>query len=387
MGLRSGVGPQQKRLQVLEALRGSPGLSKFQLARRLSISAATAGTVVGELVRDGLIVSDGFGLSTGGRRPERLVLNSRTPLVLAVDLGETAMRLGLFNLHGRRLRAERHPFRRSGDTVNVEHIVQSVRGFLGPGQVAGVGFAIPGLVDREAGFVRYAANLGWHDMDLGALMERELGLPVTLDRGANAALLAEEWWGAALPATDPVLFVSMGSGIGAAIKINGSFARGASAAAGEVGHIPIDPAGPLCLCGKRGCLEALASGRALLKTYETLVGRDGQRGVRPLSVKAITSAAVAGDGPSRRALTMVAEHLGIGLVMLVNIFNPAALVLGGELVDAEEIVVPIVRRIVAERSLTFSSDAVTIRISTFRDEASLVGAAALAFQSLVQESG
>lgn len=376
---RLGAGAYEKRLQILNALRATPGMSKVQLARRLGISPTTAGALVADLVGAGVVVRVGFGLSTGGRPPERLDLNPERPLAMGVDLGETDVRMGVFNLAGKRLDAVRAPFRRRADRVRLEPILSRARELLGrhPG-VGSVGLAVPGIVDREAGVVREARNLGWLDLDLAGVSAGVLRRPVTIDRNTSAALLGEEWWGSASDA-DPIVLVTLGSGVGAAIRIDGKVLAGASNSAGQFGHILGVPDGPVCGCGKRGCLESVASSRALVRRYSEL---SGGTVARRTTVRAIATAARSGEAAAVRALNEVAERLGLGLVSLVNLVNPAEIVLGGELMDAEDIVLPVVRSVLLERALALATGVLRITVSTFHDEAPLVGAAALAFESL-----
>lgn len=376
---RLGAGAFEKRLQILHALRAGAGMSKVELSRRLRMSPTTSGALVADLMNAGLVVTDGFGLSTGGRPPERLVLNASRPLALAIDLGETDVHVGVFNLRGERIAAERVPFKRSGDQVRLGQVLLRARRLVERHRdVAGVGVAVPGIVDREAGIVRNAANIGWYDFDAVEECAAVLRLPVSIDRNTNAALLGEEWWGSGASA-DPIVLVTLGSGIGAAIKVNGRLVLGASASAGQFGHIPVDADGPVCGCGKRGCLEAMASSRALLRRYAQL-RRDGTP--RRTTVRAVSDAARSGDPASIQALMEIAQRLGMGLVTLVNLINPRQIILGGELMDAEDIILPTVRQAIAERALGISAEVARISVSSFREEAALVGAAALAFESL-----
>ncbi|MBA2319792.1 MAG: ROK family transcriptional regulator, partial [Deltaproteobacteria bacterium] len=233
-----------KRTRILHALRRCPGLSKIGLARELQISPTTVGSLIEGLVRDGLVVAGGLEPSMGGRPPERLSLDPEGPLALGVDLGETAARFGLLDLTGRLVATETLPFRRHAedgrvDTAIVSDGITALLAETGLGdRVAGIGVAVPGLVDRAAGAVRYAANLGWENVALSGRLTADLDRPVLLDRNTNAALLAEEWWGTAAN-DDPAIFVTLGSGIGAAIRVDGAFVRGASGAPGEFGHIQV----------------------------------------------------------------------------------------------------------------------------------------------------
>lgn len=371
-----------KRTRILHALRRSPGLSKIGLARELQISPTTVGSLIEALVRDGLVVAGGLEPSMGGRPPERLSLDPDGPLALGVDLGETAARFGLLDLTGRLVATETLPFRRHAEDGRVETSIVSdgITALLaetGLGdRVAGIGVAVPGLVDREAGAVRYSANLGWEDVPLAGRLAAEFDRPALLDRNTNAALLAEEWWGTAAN-EDPAIFVTLGSGIGAALRVDGEFVRGASGAPGEFGHIPIVADGPECRCGQRGCLEALASSAAVQRSYQRLANAAPDGGI-----SGVVRAARAGDSLALHVLDEAARHLGIGIATIVNLLNPSVVILGGELMEAEDLILARIEAQVRARSLKVSGAALRLVSSSFPEDAALIGAATTVFEAL-----
>ncbi|MBA3330933.1 MAG: ROK family transcriptional regulator [Actinobacteria bacterium] len=371
-----------KRTRILHALRRNPGLSKIGLARELDISPTTVGSLVEGLVRDGIVVATGLEPSMGGRPPERLSLDPEGPLALGVDLGETAARFGLLDLAGRLVATETLPFRRrpqegAVDTGIVSDGITALLAETGlSDRIAGIGVAVPGLVDREAGAVRYAANLGWQDVALAGQLALEFDRPVLVDRNTNAALLAEEWWGTAAE-EDPAIFVTLGSGIGAAIRVDGEFVRGASGAPGEFGHIPIVADGPECRCGQRGCLEALASSAAVQRSYQRLASAAPDGGI-----SAVVQAAREGDPLALHVLDEAARHLGIGIATIVNLFNPSVVILGGELMEAADLILARIDAQVRARSLKVSSAALRLVSSSFHGDAALIGAATIAFDAL-----
>ncbi|MBA3475840.1 MAG: ROK family transcriptional regulator [Actinobacteria bacterium] len=371
-----------KRTRILHALRRSPGLSKIGLARELEISPTTVGSLVEGLVREGLVVAAGLEPSMGGRPPERLSLDPQGPLALGVDLGETAARFGLLDLAGRLVATETLPFTRqrqdgSVDAAIVSDGIAALLAETGLGaRIAGIGVAVPGLVDREAGAVRYAANLGWENVALAGQLDLQFDRPVLLDRNTNAALLGEEWWGTAAD-DDPAIFITLGSGIGAAIRVDGEFIRGASGAPGEFGHIPVVADGPECRCGQRGCLEALASSAAVQRSYQRLADAPPDGGI-----STVVEAAREGDPLALHVLDEAARHLGIGIATLVNLFNPSVVILGGELMEAEELILARIDAHVRARSLKVSSAALRLVSSSFHADAALIGAATIAFDAL-----
>lgn len=378
-----------RRRQILQALRVSPGLSKVELARRLTMSPATAGIVVEELQHAGLVVSRGLNHATGGRPSERLALNDRRPLVLAVRLSRTGVHMGVLNLAGALVIRHSEPLRWSGSSVSVEAVIEAAGRFLRGIEypVSWIGLGAPGLVDTGSGTIRYAANFGWRDVPLRRMLSATTDIPVAVDQNKTVALIAEDWWGAAGSA-DPAVYAMLGAEIGVAIRIGDAIVRGATDGAGEFGHIPIAPDGPRCGCGKRGCLESLASTVALRRRYRALRGQKATR--RPLAAQSpgiseLAAAAEAGEPEAVQALTEVSEHLGTGLAMLVNVLNPRLIVLGDELMEAADFLVPRIRRVVQQRALSQLAAPVAIRPSTLGNDAPLLGAGTLALDALFKD--
>ena len=393
----------RNRANILIALQRRHELSKSQLARQLYISPATVGSIVADLMDEGLIRSVGAGPSTGGRPAERLILNGDRQVAVGVDLGGTSAQIGVLSLAGDLLAHWRMPFQFQQQEVQLEPILagvaQALDAFDGR-PILGIGVAVPGLLDLDGGTVRYAANLSWRDVPIRELFARAFDLPIVMNRNTNAALLGDDWW-SDMATADPSIFVTLGSGIGAALRIDGRFVQGAASMAGELGHIPIDPDGPLCNCGQRGCLEALASGRAVQARYNQL-RRTGQTpATQPRHddpIKVITEAdtpddvtlaevlkrAAAGERLAVEVLAEAAHVLGVGVTILTNLLNPAVIVLGGELMDAGDLLLrPIVRHIQAH-ALPDAASAVTVAASSLRGEASVIGAATLVFNDLFQ---
>jgi len=240
-----------------------------------------------------------------------------------------------------------------GDAVieTIGAVVDRLLESFAPGAVSAVGVGVPGLVD-DAGMLRFAPNLpGGEGLDVaGRVAERLPGLPVVVDNDATCAVIGEWVYGAAAGATDAVV-VTLGTGIGGGLVVNNRVARGALGFAGEVGHMVVDPSGPACPCGKRGCWERFASGSGLgrLAREAAHAGRLDEvlrrAGGDPEAVRAedVTAAAATGDPGAQAVLGELGWWLALGLANLANILDPAVFVLGGGLVDALDLVIDPVR--------------------------------------------
>ncbi|MBT9282149.1 MAG: ROK family protein [Hydrogenibacillus schlegelii] len=307
---------------------------------------------------------------------------------LAVDLGGTSIKFGLVSEAGDIvLRHERSTPKAGGPPAVVAAIAEGLQALLAgeaAPALAGVGIGIPGLVDPETKTVALAPNLGWADVPAGALFAEALPWPVALENDARAALLGERWRGAAR-GVDDVLLVTLGTGVGGAVLSGGRLLRGARGLAGEIGHLPVHPAGARCGCGAVGCLETEASATALVRHVEAALRRGEPSALagRPLSPVAIAQAAEAGDAVARAAFDRVGRFLGLALAGLANALNPALILLGGGLASAEALFRPAMRAAFSAHVLPAHRAAVDIRRAALGNDAGLVGAAYAAFSAAV----
>jgi glucokinase len=256
--------------------------------------------------------------------------------------------------------------------------------------VEAIGFGIPALVDWEAGMSRWSNHLPLDGVPFRDLMSERLGLPVLVDNDGNASMLAEARNGAARGAQHAVM-ISLGTGIGGGLWLNGAVYRGASGLGAELGHVVLQLHGPECPgdCPGIGCFEALVSGNA--------IGREGRRvgEARPdsalgrrlaadqeISGGIVTEMAHDGDELAQEVLGVVGERLGYGLVGLVNTFNPEVIVIGGGAARGGDLLLEPARRVVAERALPPAREGLRILPAHYGDEAGMMGAALMALESL-----
>ncbi len=291
-------------------------------------------------------------------------------LAVGIDLGGTHARVAVVDAGGRILARRKEATRpEEGPQAVIRRLARAVRDLLAapPAERAaaalvGVGLATPGPVDARRGVIVTTPNLpGWREVPAAGLLAAELGLPVRHLRDANAALLGEAWLGAARGCRDVVL-LTLGTGIGGAALVGGRLLGGRDGFAGEFGHLTVDPDGPACGCGNRGCLEALASGTAIRRR----TGRDGRE---------VFAAARGGEPEALAVVSGVADALGMGLAGLANAFNPERIVLGGGMAAEWDLLVP---RAVAEmRRRAFAPVTAGLEVVPARlgDDAGVLGAA------------
>jgi glucokinase len=318
-------------------------------------------------------------------------LTSPADLLLGIDIGATKIAAGIAAGDGRIRDRLVVPTPRHDPDRLVEEVAALVerlrRGAAGP---AAIGVGACGRVKTASGEVNTSLALGWrHPVALRARLAARTGCPVFLDNDVNAGALGEHRWGAARDLAD-VVYVSVGTGIGAGILIGGRLYRGAGGAAGEVGHMVVDADGPPCPCGNRGCLEVLASGQAVGATASAAIAggaaspalealaRDGTA----ITARDVFAAASGGDAYARGLVQRTGEWLAVAVVNLVNLFDPQRVVLGGGLTHTGDLLVAAVRDALGRRAGWLATDPKVLVPAALGPDTGVAGAAAVALDAL-----
>jgi len=314
--------------------------------------------------------------------------------VIGVDLGGTKLAVGLVDerlaLLGEAISPTVTDSAEACLTDLYERLGAALERFA---PVDAVGVGAPSMVDFASGRLIDSVNLPLADLPLRDLLRDRFGLPVALDNDANVACLAEHRFGAGRGASEMIM-LTVGTGVGGGIITRGALYRGASGAAGELGHMSIAFDGPPNGggCPNFGCLETYASGRAIAERAERMADDEPasalartRAGGERLGGEVVTRLAIAGDPRARAVLAEIGRFLGIGIASYVNIFNPEVVVIGGGCSAAGDLLLEPARRVVAERALRPQREQVRIVQALFGREAGIVGAAALAVSELFQD--
>lgn len=309
----------------------------------------------------------------------------------ACDLGGTNTRVALVDETGRILSQTSQSTVLSSTDALIDSLVRMITAAAdapGPGidRLDGVGIAVAGTVDFTSGTVIASPNLPLNRTHLKHRLTEAIGRPVLVDNDATAAAVGEARFGAGRGASQVVLIV-IGTGIGGGLIVDGRPYRGASGGAGEVGHMVVDPDGPLCACGRRGCLEALAAGPAIASRARAAVRRDNSSLILQLAggdaaaitAETVVSAAAAGDPTAAAVWRDAAEIIGIAAANIVNLLNPEMIILGGGVTSGDTVILETTRRVVRDTALAPNRDDVKIVAAALGDNAGLIGAAALHF--------
>lgn len=315
--------------------------------------------------------------------------------IIGVDLGGTNIVVGAMPEDGSRQCVVRTQATRSdqGSETVIDRIVQLVELVIADTRAEtgaarddflGIGIGAPGPLDREKGVVIVAPNLGWQNVPLRDLISDALGLPATLDNDANCATLGEWWQGAARGGRN-VIGLTIGTGIGGGLILDGRLYHGSSDVAGEIGHATIDSTGRRCKCGNYGCLEAYASGTAIAERAREALERGSEGSLLPqladgdlerITSETVYEAAARGDGLARELVQETARFLGAGIANLLNIFNPDVVVIAGGVTRAGALLFDPLRAEVRRRAFKPAVDACRIVGGELPGTAGVVGAVA-----------
>lgn len=246
----------------------------------------------------------------------------------------------------------------------------------------GVGIGIPGLPEQESGVVVFAPNLGWKNVPLLKFLRAAVSLPVIMENDANAAALGEQWLGAGRGSANMII-ITIGTGIGGGLVLDGKLYTGTSGSAGEIGHTVINPQGPLCSCGSRGCLETYTSATAMIRMAREAV-KQGKKtclaAKEKIDARDIVDAAIEGDSAAAEIVSFAAKYLGIGIANMINILNPDKVVIGGGVAGAGDILFDPLISSVRKWSLKAAADAVKIVPAQLGNTAGCIGAARLVLE-------
>jgi predicted NBD/HSP70 family sugar kinase/biotin operon repressor len=380
-------GPQRRDAtrQLLATLSSMGPTSRAELARRTGLAESTVSTTIGDLRAAGTVIElEATALplpgAKGGRPAVLLALHRSAGLAIGIDIGKRHVRVAIGDL-AHQVLAERTR-QVAADRPAAAHIAAAatlVNQVLEDAQadrshVVAVGMGLPGPVHRATGELGDSTILpGWVGVRAATAMGDALGLPVTVDNDANLGALAEWTWGAAR-GYNHVAYLKIATGIGAGLIIDGHPYPGAGGTAGELGHTVIDPAGPICRCGNRGCLEMLAGTPTVLHALRDTHGDT-------LTIGQAISLARGGDPGCGRAIADAGRAIGSALATLCNLLNPQRIVVGGELGAAGELLLTPLRESLQRGAIRSAAQDVQVVESTLGERAEVLGALALAMRN------
>ena len=321
---------------VLNYVREREPISRAEIARVTDLQRSTVSTIVDELTMVGLIEEVGEGESTGGRRPTMLRLRTAGAVGIGVAINPTLTTMATTDLAGRVLLQEDFPTNQDPEKT-MGRVLESIERLLEQSgkSIEAIGVCFPGLVDPETGTAIYIPFFKWRDLPVAEMISSRTGLPVIVDNDANSIALAELWFGRPeVTNARDFIMVLVAEGVGTGIIFDGQIYRGKRGAAGEFGHMIIGRNAPVpCSCGNRDCWEAFSSERAAIARYLKLSGAPAET-----TFIEVVDRALAGEANAKDALVETARHLGVGISNLIIGFSPEAVVVGGEIARAWDLI-------------------------------------------------
>jgi glucokinase-like ROK family protein len=375
-------------------------VARSEMTETLGVSRSKISLEVGRLLEAGLLVEDGLAESEGGRRSSLLRIPRSAGLIAAVDLGATSIDVALSTLGSKLVAHLGEPADvREGPKAVLGRVKDLLSGLLeeqgaSRRDVRAIGVGVPGPVEQASGLLRSPPIMpGWDRFPIRDAFAGEYAAPVFVDNDVNVMALGEHWGGVG-KGLDNMLFVKIGTGIGGGVIADGRLYRGTQGCAGDIGHICVDPDGPVCSCGNRGCLEAMAAAPAIALKAErcareglspTLSGVLGERG--ELNAKDVGEAASVGDYHALEIIRESGRLVGRVLATLVSTLNPSLIVIGGGVANIGHSLLAEIRSTVYHRSLPLATRNLPIVLSELDETAGVVGASVLAAEGVLTPHG
>ena len=375
------------RSHVLNAIKSYGPIGRADIARRTSLSPATVTSISARLISQQLVLEKSAGDSSGGRPPILLVINPKGGYVVGIKLTETHAVCALTDLESQVIAKSSLPLSGHVPAQVVEDLAQMVLSFvreqkIPKKQILGVGVGLAGIVDAEAGILRQSPIYGWDNVPLRDMLQSKLHIPVYIENDVNTLTLTERWFGHG-QGVDNFLTVTVGRGVGLGIVANGQFYRGQTGGAGEFGHVTIDANGPICACGKRGCLEAYVGDPGIVRAAQEAAAR-GQLSTSAQSVDELLTLAHAGEAGAINIFDRAGRILGIGIANLINVFNPKKIIISGEGTREGDLLFVPMKESIQQNTMPGLFDPNVVEIAPWGDDAWARGAAGLVLREVFE---
>ncbi len=387
------VGTRPLAAPLLKLIWEERSISRAEIARRAGLSRSTVTEAVRDLLATGLVVESGIGETTGGRKPILLEFVDDAGCILGLDIGATHVAAALTNLRGQVMGwiSRPHPVR--DDPAGTRQLAREccdtllANSVLPAEQLLGIGIGMPCPVNpARPHAISQVVMPAWQGASGLEPLGESYGRPLLVDNDANLAALAEHWWGAGRGVRD-FAYIKIATGIGLGQILEGRVYRGAMGVAGEIGHLSVDPNGRDCVCGLKGCLATVAGAAAQVARAQELLEDYPQSSLTEfnLSSQMLESAAAAGDPLAERVVREAGELLGITIAGLLNLNNPALVLLGGGITQAGDALFDPIRDTVERRTLIGSLASTAIKPGELGEQAVAIGAATMILSAALED--
>ncbi len=370
---------------IFNLIRERQPISRIDLSRLTNLKESTISIIVKRFVQENLVVEHSLGDSTGGRKPRLLCLNGDHSLAVGLDIGFLETTIGLGNLNGEILFTKKIATTREISSF-LPCLATELKSFLKKKlplqrKIQGIGVSLPGVTDREKGELILSSYLGWQNIPFGDYLREHFPYPLAFDDNQNAVGLAEFWFSKQSDLSHhDVVILLVNEGVGTALILGGHLHRGCQLGAGQFGHVSLNPAGPECNCGNRGCWEMYASDIATLNRYRNYVGQQDVEIPDLSTVGELVKKCRQGDANARRAILETGEYIGMGLSVIVNGLNPEMIIIEGQICEGWDFIEPVIWKVLQEKSLPMNLKSLQIRPSRMKENPCLLGAISLILQ-------
>ena len=382
---------------LLNLLRSEGECARITLAKLSGLKQATVTNIINDFIRWGIVKEVGFLTGEKGRRSIGISLNKEEYGVIGIRITRKNYSLGLFNIAGEEIFSrvsEDYTGVSAGDVF--AHLLKSVDQCIcdaGDRKILAIGVAIPGPYNRVTRRIELMTGAsGWNQVPIEQELKNRYHLPIYLEQNANAAAVAQYWYNRDKLDNDLLVYIAAGQGIGAGIISNGELVRGSIGTAGEIGHTSIDMAGPKCICGNRGCLENYCSSIAFTKLVNERIRKqrfsadnagDPSEGHEEITFQKAAELVRNGDEDAVDVYMKCCDRLAVGVVNIINSFNPKYLMLGDEMSHvAPELMLQRVKQQVKERTIPAICDSTNISLSVVEHDSMVNGAAIVAITDI-----
>lgn len=374
---------------ILNLIREKGTISRIDLAKETGLTAATVTNLTAELIENKLVEEFNTGASTGGRKPILLKINSADFCIASASISPDKVEFAVSDFCAKIIFYKHIKIDKSSSPkFCVDFIIKSLNEFTlkNSTPVIGIGVGIHGIVDSVDGVSVYAPNLNWHNVNIKSLIEEHTDIPVMIDNDVRLMALAEMWFGTSKNADDFV-FLYVGRGVGGAFVMDKKLIRGSNDAAGELGHAIIDPNGPLCECGKKGCLQAFTNEAAMLCELKNNLGPGSVLNKSSTCDDIVDAYLNHSDCAAAKVLDREIKYLSLGISNIINILNPGVVVLSSDIKDFDIAVISRISSEVKKTSVAGSRQNCNIAYSSLGTRALLNGATALVLSRVYEDPG
>lgn len=379
---------------VLRTIQKHGPISRVEIANRIDLSRPSVSEIVSILIEEHWIEEKSSEIKVRGRQPIPLDINKEKKVIIGLEIGAYSTKVIVSNLKAEILNeiviemdVHKNPnemIEYLGKQINIITETYETKQI----EILGIGVGMHGLVDTEKGENIFAPNLGWRNVQIKSILENITQLKVIIDNDCNSAAVAEMWFG---QGKDESNFISVivDYGVGASIINNGAIFKGSHHVTGQIGHITIDPDGPLCSCGNYGCLETLTSETAILKKVKRKL-KIGEKSnilnqkdkLEDLTIDDFYNAVNNGDEFCINIAQEVARNLGLGFTILINLFGPRFIVLGGSLTKISDALIPIIKEVIQLKVMGEAAKQTPIITSALGNDLYTIGAASLIVEDI-----